>query len=113
MQLDLTSWQAAPTIAGPRPTSADGTRPSRDYTAQWCAFVEARHDVAAWILDEARRRATGGKRISVASLFEDARAKFCTAINNSWRAPAADWLVTMDASLDAVIERRKRKAVGP
>lgn len=112
MQLDLTSWQAAPTIAGPRPTSADGTRPSRDYTAQWCAFVEARHDVAAWILEEARRQAIRG-RVAVAQIVEAARARFIVKINNSWRAPAADWLVTMDASLDAVIERRKRKAVGP
>ena len=112
MQLDLTSWQAAPTIAGPRPTSADGARPSRDYTAQWCAFVEARHDVAAWILEEARRQAIRG-RVAVAQIVEAARARFIVKINNSWRAPAADWLVTMDASLDAVIERRKRKAVGP
>ena len=112
MQLDLTSWQAAPTIAGPRPTSADGTRPGRDYTAQWCAFVAARHDVAAWILEEARRQAIRG-RVAVAQIVEAARARFIVKINNSWRAPAADWLVTMDASLDAVIERRKRKAVGP
>ena len=112
MQLDLTSWQAAPTIAGPRPTSADGTRPSRDYTAQWCAFVAARHDVAAWILEEARRQAIRG-RVAVAQIVEAARARFVVKINNSWRAPAADWLVTMDASLDAVIERRKRKAMGP
>jgi len=112
MQLDLTSWQAAPTIAGPRPTSADGARPSRDYAAQWCAFVDARHDVAAWILDEARRQSIRG-RVAVANLVEEARLRFKVTINNSWRAPAADWLVTMDASLDAVIERRKRKAVGP
>ena len=112
MQLDLTSWQAAPTIAGPRPTSADGTRPSRDYTAQWCAFVAARHDVAAWILDEARRRAPHG-RVAVANLVEEARLRFKVTINNSWRAPAADWLVVMAPELDAVIERRKRKAMGP
>lgn len=112
MQLDLTSWQAAPTIAGPRPTSADGARPSRDYTAQWCAFVDARHDVAAWILEEARRRAPHG-RVAVANLVEEARLRFKVTINNSWRAPAADWLVVMAPELDAVIERRKRKAVGP
>ena len=112
MQLDLTSWQAAPTIAGPRPTSADGTRPSRDYTAQWCAFVDARHDVAAWILEEARRQAIRG-RVAVAQIVEAARARFVVKINNSWRAPAADWLVVMAPELDAVIERRKRKAVGP
>ena len=49
----------------------------------------------------------------MANLVEEARLRFKVTINNSWRAPAADWLVTMDASLDAVIERRKRKAVVP
>lgn len=114
-QSDLLTWRAAETTDGPRPPSAIRARKSAtppDYTAQWCAFVEARHDVAAWILEEARRQAIRG-RVAVAQIVEAARARFIVKINNSWRAPAADWLVVMAPELDAVIERRKRKAMGP
>ena len=114
-QPGLLAWPTSRTTSGPRPASADGTRARRDYTAEWCAFVALRHDVAAWILDEARRMAAESRarhpkpRVAVATIFEAARVKFGATINNSWRAPSADWLVTMDPTLDDVIERRVRR----
>ena len=111
MQPSLLTWQAAPTIAGPRPTSADGTRPSRDYTAQWCAFVatDAGHAIAAALLATARAQlARGERRISVRKLLGDVAG--VVPVSHNWTAPAADWLVTMEPRLGAVIERRKRTA---
>lgn len=120
MQPDpLFQWRAAETTDGPRPPSAIRARKPAtppDYTAQWCAFVEANHEIAAWILAEAQAMARTSSRVAVATLVEAARIKFRATINNSWRAPTADWLVTMEPRLGAVIERRKRtaaKAVAP
>ena len=110
-QPDLFAWPAAQTTSGPRPTSADGERKARDYAAEWARFVELRPDIAAWILTEARAAVAAGRtRVAVATLVEAARVKFGATINNSWRAPAADWLVATAPTLDAVIERRARKA---
>lgn len=107
---DLFAWAASATTAGPRPSSADGTRAPRDYAAEWARFVELRADVAGWILAEARAALAAGRtRCAVATLFEAARIKFAVTLNNSWRAPAADWLVATAPELDAVIERRVRR----
>ena len=120
MQPDLLHWRAAETIDGPRPDSAIRARKPAtppDYTAQWCAFVatEDGHAIAAAALATARAMlARGERRISVRKLLSDACAS--VAISHNWTAPAADWLVTMDPRLGAVIERRKRtaaKAVAP
>lgn len=97
MQPDLLHWRAAETIDGPRPDSAIRARKPAtppDYTAQWCAFVatDAGH----------------------AKLLGDVAG--VVPVSHNWTAPAADWLVTMEPRLGAVIERRKRtaaKAVAP
>lgn len=114
MQPDLLHWRAAETIDGPRPDSAIRARKPAtppDYTAQWCAFVatDTGHAIAAALLATARAQlARGERRISVRKLLGD--------VAGVVTAPAADWLVTMEPALGAVIERRKRtaaKAVAP
>lgn len=114
MQPDLLHWRAAETIDGPRPDSAIRARKPAtppDYTAQWCAFVAtgAGHAIASALLATARAQlARGERRISVRKLLGD--------VAGVVTAPAADWLVTMEPALGAVIERRKRtaaKAVAP
>lgn len=114
MQPDLLHWRAAETTDGPRPPSAIRARKPAtppDYTAQWLAFVatDSGHAIASALLATARAMlARGERRISV--------RKLAVAISHNWTAPAADWLVTMEPRLSAVIERRKRtaaKAVAP
>lgn len=120
MQPDLLYWRAAETIDGPRPDSAIRARKPAtppDYTAQWCAFVatDAGHAIAAALLATARAQlARGERRISVRKLLGDVAG--VVPVSHNWTAPAADWLVTMEPALGAVIERRKRtaaKAVAP
>ena len=120
MQPDLLHWRAAETIDGPRPDSAiRARRPATppDYTAQWCAFVatDAGHAIASALLATARAQlARGERRISVRKLLGDVAG--VVPVSHNWTAPAADWLVTMEPRLGAVIERRKRtaaKAVAP
>lgn len=130
MQPDLLHWRAAETIDGPRPPSAIRARKPAtppDYTAQWCAFVatDSGHAIASALLATARAQlARGERRISVRKLLGDVQAvapllsgpRSTVAISHNWTAPAADWLVTMEPALGAVIERRKRtaaKAVAP
>lgn len=120
MQPDLLHWRAAETIDGPRPDSAIRARKPAtppDYTAQWYAFVEtdSGHAIAAALLATARAQlARGERRISVRKLLGDVAG--VVPVSHNWTAPAADWLVTMEPALGAVIERRKRtaaKAVAP
>ena len=119
-QSDLLAWRAAETISGPRPDSAIRARKPAtppDYTAQWCAFVatDTGHAIASALLATARAMlARGERRISVRKLLGDVAG--VVPVSHNWTAPAADWLVTMDPALGAVIERRKRtaaKAVAP
>ena len=120
MQPDLLQWRAAETIDGPRPDSAIRARKPAtppDYTAQWCAFVatDTGHAIASALLATARAMlARGERRISVRKLLGDVAG--VVPVSHNWTAPAADWIVTMEPALGAVIERRKRtaaKAVAP
>ena len=120
MQPDLLHWRAAETIDGPRPDSAIRARKPAtppDYTAQWCAFVatDAGHAIAAALLATARTQLARGEQcISLRKLLGDVAG--VVPVSHNWTAPAADWLVTMEPALGAVIERRKRtaaKAVAP
>ena len=112
-QLDIT-FTAAPTTSGPRPRAArdpDGSvKVRRNYAAEWSAYVAAHPEVARSIevaaLDQLAR---GAARISVALIFEGARAMGHT-LNASHRAPCADWLIERHPQLTGAIERRRRTA---
>jgi len=109
-QSDLLTWRAAETIDGPRPDSAIRARKPAtppDYTA--FVATDTGHAIASALLATARAQlARGERRISVRKLLGDVAG--VVPVSHNWTAPAADWLVTMEPALGAVIERRKRTA---
>ncbi len=113
MQPDLFQWSPpAPAAPSVEPTPAKFRRApgdARDYRAEWEAFVVARPDVVAWIVQTAKADASLGYRVEVNGLFALARARFRCTLNNSWRAGAADYLIEHHPELRDAITRRERK----
>lgn len=110
MQPDLLSWRPSEPTAGCPEKFRRAKGEPRDYAREFAAFIEAHPSVA----DHIRRSAidlllAGVERISVALLFEQARAELKVSINTSYAAAASDWLCATEPRLRALIERRRRR----
>lgn len=109
MQLDLLTRQPSTPAIEPTPEKfrrAPGD--PRDYRAEWEAAIKANHRIGALLEQWALEGAASG-RVEVNALFARLRSTLHVTLDNSTRAPAADWLIERNPALAKAIRRRARK----
>lgn len=102
MSDDLFTWAASK----PAPTTVEPT------PEKWEAAIKANHRIGALLEQWALEGASSG-RVEVNALFARLRATLRVTLDNSTRAPAADWLIERNPELAKVIRRRARKRTAP
>lgn len=117
MQPDLLQWRPPAPVAAPtvEPTPEKFRRAPgdlRDYRAEWEAAIKANHRIGALLEQWALEGASSG-RVEVNALFARLRATLRVTLDNSTKAPAADWLIERNPELAKVIRRRARKRTAP
>ena len=106
---DLFAWTPPAQAVEPTPEKfkrAPGD--PRDYRAEWEDAIKADHRIGALLEQWALEGAASG-RVEVNALFSRLRATLRVTLDNSTRAPAADWLIERNPDLARVIRRRARK----
>lgn len=95
---------AAPTTVRSKLTPAE----------QWRLAVRDNPHLPGAVVDCVRQLRAQGRRVSMNRVWEELRERVHTVgdecqLNNTWRAPAADWLRQVDPDLAEGIETRRRR----